>query len=175
MFEPNNTYPNITPFQRGDQTHINFNYVWDSGLSTWRPLMPSDYGDVTLSNSSVTTNVYQSQERVGITGSDGVIIGVGGAFPVTDNGGSLTVDFDRPVPVTDNDGSLTVDGLIGITGQPIHTTGTIKLDEPIEIYGDVRAAQSGDWFVAITGQPVWVTGNFAIPHDEFINNLKTKK
>tara|TARA_Y100000592_G_scaffold18799_2_gene28781 strand:- start:14301 stop:15236 length:936 start_codon:yes stop_codon:yes gene_type:complete len=123
--------------------------------------MPSDYGDVTLSNSSVTTNVYQSQERVGITGSDGVIIGVGGAFPVTDNGGSLTVDFDRPVPVTDNDGSLTVDGLIGITGQPIHTTGTIKLDEPIEIYGDVRAAQSGDWFVAITGQPVWVTGNFA--------------
>ena len=49
---------------------------------------------------------------VGATQSGAWLVAIPVPVPVTDNGGSLTVDFTVPVPVTDNGGSLTVDGTV---------------------------------------------------------------
>jgi hypothetical protein len=62
---------------------------------------------------------------------------IGGSvvFPVSDNGGSLTVDgtvgISGTVPVSDNGGSLTVDGTVAVSS----------------VSGTVAATQSGGWTV----------------------------
>ena len=61
--------------------------------------LPGIRGNVTVDN--YTGNV-RITDMPGITGN----------VAITDGGGSITVDFDRPVAITDNGGSLTVDGTV---------------------------------------------------------------
>lgn len=69
------------------------------------------------------------------------------SIPVTDNGGSLTVDgtvaiSNASIPVTDNGGSLTVDGTVAISNTTFPVTdngGSLTVD------GTIAATQSGTW------------------------------
>lgn len=115
-----------------------------------------DIGDVTINNASI---------------------------PVTDNGGSLTVDapISTPVyvrlsnatsavdalPVTDNGGSLTVDGSVSIsnfpTTQPVSGTITVAQANAANlnanVTGTVSALQSGTWNIgSITTLPSLAAG-----------------
>lgn len=97
--------------------------------------------------------------------------------PITDNGGSITVDgavsVSGPIQVEDNGGSLTVDGTVGatqsgswnvgITGTPTVNVGNtvtisdgsgpVTVDGTVGVSGTVASTQSGTWNVGITGTP----------------------
>ena len=86
--------------------HTHITEVGTSGILDV-PYMPIG-GTVTVSSITNTANVN-------ILNSPAVTV-TSGNIIIQDGGGSITVDFDRPVPVTDNGGSLTIDGNVGITG-----------------------------------------------------------
>lgn len=66
---------------------------------------------------------------------------------VTDSSGNLLIDASgQAVPVTDNGGSITVDGTVSISGS-VAVTGTVGVS------GTVAATQSGAWAVSVTGTP----------------------
>lgn len=185
----NKEFSSIQRFQRELASH-SFNYVWDSGDAVWRPLMDADYGDFTIGTQNIAVDMRTG--LAGITGSDGITIGLGGAFPVTDNGGSLTIDdgggsitidgtvsVNQPIAVTDNGGTITVDD--GGSSLTIDDGGSsLTIDGAVEQEGEWVVGQSGDWKVAITGgslnanltgqpisvtvtgQPIGITGEVSI-------------
>lgn len=82
----------------------------------------------------------------GAAGGDITIeaVDTGVVFPVTDNGGSLTIDgtvaiSNASFPVTDNGGSLTVDGTVAVSA----ISGTVTV-------GTHAVTQSGTWNVTNT-------------------------
>lgn len=98
------------------------------------------------------------------------------SFPVTDNGGSLTVDgtvaISGTVPVSDAGGSLTVDGTVelGATtlaalesitvvdgGGSITVDGAVTVSGTATVSGTVAATQSGTWTVTGAGGTFPVT------------------
>src|SRR5574343_1249515 len=91
------------------------------------------------------------------------------AQPVTDNGGSLTVDgsvavsnFPAVQPVSDNGGSLTVDGTVGISGT-VPVSGPLTDSQlrasPVPVSGTVTAnAGTGPWPVTDNGGSLTVDG-----------------
>jgi hypothetical protein len=63
--------------------------------------------------------------------------------------GNLLTAVQAPQPITDNGGSLTIDGTVGISGTvPITDNGG-----SLTVDGEVNAKQSGAWNVGITGTP----------------------
>lgn len=177
----NKKFNSIQPFQRELSSHA-FNYLWDTGDNTWRPLTAGDYGDITVAIQSQKLSIDMRTGLAGLTGVDGITIGSGGALPITDHGGSLTID--------DGGGSITVDGIVGIN-QPIAITdnsGSLTIDDGgssltidgslgqsgnwfINQSGDWFVRQTGDWVVSIaggvldvrvTGQPIEVSGEVGI-------------
>lgn len=99
------------------------------------------------------------------------------AVPVSDGGGSLTVDGtvtanagSGPWPVTDNGGSLTVDGTVSVAGTvPVSIAGTVAVSgpltdtqlraTPVPVSGTVTAnAGSGVWPVNDNGGSLTVDG-----------------
>lgn len=89
--------------------------------------------------------------------------------PVSDGGGSLTVDGTvtanagtGPWPVTDNGGSLTVDGVVGISGTvPVSgpLTNTELRASPVPVSGTVTAnVGTGPWPVTDNGGSLTVDG-----------------
>lgn len=93
--------------------------------------IPDDTGQKTMANS----------EPVVIASDQSPI-------PVTDNGGSLTVD--GTVAVTDGGGSLTVDGTVAVTdgGGSLTVDGTVSVNDgggSLTVDGTVAATQSGTW------------------------------
>lgn len=98
--------------------------------------------------------------------------------PITDNGGSLTVDgavaVSGAVQVEDNGKSLTVDGTVGATQSgpwtvgingtvPVSIASPVVVQDadggPMAVNGTVAATQSGSWSVGITGTPTVNVGN----------------
>lgn len=69
--------------------------------------------------------------------------------------GSVLTAIQAPQPITDNGGSVTVDGAVGISGPVaiVDDGGSITVD------GTVAATQSGPWNVGITGTPTVNVGN----------------
>lgn len=106
--------------------------------------------------------------------------GTGAVFPVSDNGGSITVDGTvsatqgtSPWVVGDGGGSLTIDGtvtadqgtspwVVGDGGGSLTVDGTVAATQgtsPWVVSGTVSAAQSGSWSVGVTqGTSPWVVG-----------------
>jgi uncharacterized protein CbrC (UPF0167 family) len=82
---------------------------------------------------------------------------VANPVPVSDNGGSLTVDgtvaISGTVPVSDAGGSLTVDGTVAATQSGAWSVtvvdggGSITVDGTVAISGTVAVTQSGTWAV----------------------------
>lgn len=103
-----------------------------------------DIGDVTINNASlaVTGTFWQATQPVSIA-STVTVTGAGGTFPVTDSGGSLTVDaaVTSPVFVRLSDGAAAISTLpVSLASVPSHdvtNAGTFA----------VQAAQSGSWTV----------------------------
>jgi hypothetical protein len=62
---------------------------------------------------------------------------------------ALTTAVQAPQPITDNGGSITVDGNVGVSGvvQVADNGGSLTVD------GTVAATQSGTWNVGLTGTP----------------------
>ncbi len=144
--------------------------------------------DVQALDVSVKSALPAGNNAIGkLSSNDGIDIGdvtVNNAFiPVTDNGGSLTVDapLSTPVyvrisngtttvdalPVTDNGGSLTVDGSVNISNfpatQPVSGTVTVAQANAANlnatVTGNVSASQSGTWNIgSITTLPALPTG-----------------
>lgn len=89
-------------------------------------------------NVSVTGGATAAKQDSVITALQDVLTRLSNPLPVSDGGGSITVDgvvgVSGSVPVTDNGGSLTVDGTVGAT-------------------------QSGTWNVGLTGTPTVNVGN----------------
>jgi len=89
-------------------------------------------------NVSVTGGATAAKQDSVITALQDVLTRLSNPLPVSDGGGSVTVDgvvgVSGSVPVTDNGGSLTVDGTVGAT-------------------------QSGTWNVGLTGTPTVNIGN----------------
>lgn len=101
--------------------------------------------------------------------------------PVTDNGGSLTIDgnvgVSGAVQVEDNGKSLTVDGTVaatqsgtwnvGLTGTPTVNVGnTVTISDgsgPLTVDGTVAATQSGSWTTASTQSGTWNVGITGTP------------
>lgn len=111
---------------------------------------------------------------VGATNALHVQPGTGAVFPVSDNGGSLTVDGTvaatqgtSPWVVGDGGGSLTVDGtvtanqgtspwVVGDGGGSLTVDGTLAVTQstsPWVVSGTVSAAQSGSWSVGVNNFP----------------------
>jgi hypothetical protein len=172
MADDNKEFSSIQPFQRELASHA-FNYIWDSGQEVWRALQNTDYGDFTITTQNIAVDMRTG--LAGITGSDGITIGLNGAFPITDNGGSLTID--------DGGGSITVDGTVSVTepvsiddnGGSITVDGTVSANQAgdwqVQQDGEWSVGQSGDWRVeitggsvnaSITGQPIEISGAVTI-------------
>lgn len=110
-----------------------------------------------------------------------ILTALGTPQPITDNGGSITVDgnvgVSGAVQVEDNGKSLTVDGAVdakqsgawnvGITGTPTVNVGnTITISDgsgPLTVDGTVAATQSGSWTTASTQSGTWNVGITGTP------------
>ena len=154
-----------------DQSRYVLNLVYDENLLAYVPQPLSVSGgptsDVTVLNFPSTYPVTDNGGSLTVDGTVGVSGSVAVTGPLTDAelratavpvSGTVTANAGTgPFPVSDNGGSLTVDGTVAVSGTVAVTdnAGSLTVDNGGTFA--VQAAQSGTWTVTGTGGTFPVT------------------
>lgn len=158
-------------------SNTNDDYAWTTlaaggGVTEFAEDTPHTTGD--LGNQVLAVRSDTLAALAGTTGdytplqvnADGALYTIDqrASYPVTDNGGSLTVDgtvaISGTVPVTDNGSSLTVDGTVELGATTLAALESITVVDgggSLTVDGTVAATQSGTWTVTGAGGTFPVT------------------